>query len=135
MVSWQFFSFSTWKMLCYFLWALWFLKRNSLSSELFFLYGKCIIFHSLIKNFLFSVCRIFILICFDLAFFGCKLLGIYSASHRLLSFVKFGIFSAIIFNIPFQSHTFLISFWDFSDTNIWPIVIIPQDFEGLLLFF
>ena len=97
--SWQFFSFSTWKILCH-VCPQSFLMRNPLSFELVFHYRQSVIsLWLLFKIFsLSSISRSLIIICLGLAFFGFIPVKINGASwiSRMMSFTKFGEFSAFI---------------------------------------
>ena len=94
--SWQFFSFSTWKMPCHFLWYLWFQMRYLPSSELMFLWQVIYSFFlSSFKNLsLFSEFNYVSWHWFPWNYPG----GVCSASwnFKFVSFTKFGRVSGII---------------------------------------
>ena len=78
-LSWRFFSFSTWKMLCHFLWLPWFLMRNLTSFNFFFPhYREVFISLAAFKIFsLSSVFRSLTTVYLDMDFFGLSCLGFY----------------------------------------------------------
>ena len=89
-LSWRFFSFSTWKMLCHFLWLPWFLMRNLTSFNFFFPHYREV-FISLAAFKIFSLSSVFrslttvyldmdffsFFFFFDMDFFGLSCLGFY----------------------------------------------------------
>lgn len=130
--SWLFFSFSTWKCCALpsglhdFIWEIHCHSNHSSST------GNVL---SLSHCFFCLAFRGVIMMCLGIDFLGFILFGFCSASWswRFIPFAQFREFSDIISSNTFCFHMFFFSFWDSTDTNVRPYVIVPQVSEALFI--